>query len=134
MTLLCLEDLVGSVNELRSETKELQDLLSKQEYNAVAIYFIKETARKICVCSRYVHKNIWVSQPENTKVNPPILDALKKSREVVNSIDKKRIEDKETVECITELDKNISHRIKNIEDNYLTGKPSKFKPDKKHFS
>lgn len=86
-------------------------------------------AHQICTASRFVHINVWRFAPERKQARD-IIKLLQRARKellsMVNSGDFDK--DKEEIETYNE---NVGRRIRNVEENYLAGKPSAFVPDHK---
>jgi len=86
-------------------------------------------AHEVCTYSRYIHINVWTERPSIRYVRKEIVGKLlnKAAREVEVLATLNRFNEVERSE-IQHFHKNISLRVENIKNNFLSGRPSDFDP------
>lgn len=101
----------------------------------LSLFDVQEQERRvpwmheICAYSRLIHLNTWADRPPVEFVRAKVLDAVLKraAREVTEQIEKRCFSEAE-LEIARHFRENVILRIRNLEENYLSGKPSDFDP------
>jgi len=83
-------------------------------------------AHDVCTASRFIHINVWRFCTPRKQVETDVIPLLKKARDKLRELmGKKGFNDTKLSQYV----ENDTRRISNLEDNYLKGRFSAFRPD-----
>lgn len=85
-------------------------------------------AHRVCTFSRFIHIDVWRFCPGHEHTINKIIPLLRKAQEeCLTLLDSQQLREDEKKE-VTHYIKNVKDRIRNLEENYLQGKHSAFRP------
>ncbi len=88
-------------------------------------------AHAVCTASRFIHVYVWRECPPREYVKSEVVPLLKEAEKAIRVLADSGAYDEETEHVLGVYADNDALRIKNIEENYLLGRLSAFRPEEK---